>query len=348
MVAPQVAGMQVFKIAWILLLACAALRAGEARAGIGQEKTKNAVFSPRDIDRSLVMPRNWFELTLGVDAKQARSSWSSEGEVEPWEYASFLYTTEWLRIRYGILPRLELHGTMPVHWIRLQNDLLGTDTAGVYWGDPVVGFRNLLLHRADDTLDLSWGLALKSPAGNESPGSYISGPGTFSEFITTTGTHDFILDVQGKVLIAPFFGVEGGVAYVRRTSGVVQYVLETTENQFAGRIKPGDQGKVQVALIAQGAPIFVRVGAEYEQHGATAVGTSIRAVDPGATLSPVEGSEGWSLDGVAALTVNVNRNLDLGVNGRLPLRGEDLMFFPIEDLHPTRGVTFGGTLELRY
>jgi hypothetical protein len=32
----------------------------------------------------------------------------------------------------------------------------------------------------------------------------------------------------------------------------------------------------------------------------------------------------------------------------IPLRGEDLQFFPIEDIHPTRGNTYTGMFAFRY
>ena len=85
-----------------------------------------------------------------------------------------------------------------------------------------------------------------------------------------------------------------------------------------------------------------------QSHGATRLGVSAPGLFPGKDLAPVEGSDGWSADLDANLIVNVSRGLDLTLGVNLPLRGEDLMFFPLEDIHPTRGLTSSATLELRY
>ena len=62
----------------------------------------------------------------------------------------------------------------------------------------------------------------------------------------------------------------------------------------------------------------------------------------------VEDSDGWSLDLTPGVVLNLTRGVDVDLAATLPLRGEDLQFFPIEDLEPTRGLTFHGAVELRY
>jgi hypothetical protein len=45
---------------------------------------------------------------------------------------------------------------------------------------------------------------------------------------------------------------------------------------------------------------------------------------------------------------NLTRGFDIDLGVSVPVVGEDLQFFPIEDIHPTRGVTYSGTLEARF
>ena len=79
------------------------------------------------------------------------------------------------------------------------------------------------------------------------------------------------------------------------------------------------------------------------KFGNTAAGWS-----PAANLKAQAGSDGWSLDALYGATLSMTRGLDLVAGARVPLQGEDLMYFPIEDVHPTRGTTYSGTLEFRY
>jgi hypothetical protein len=46
--------------------------------------------------------------------------------------------------------------------------------------------------------------------------------------------------------------------------------------------------------------------------------------------------------------INVTRGVDVLVAVRHSIAGEDLQFFPIEQIHPTRGTTYSTALELRY
>ena len=53
-------------------------------------------------------------------------------------------------------------------------------------------------------------------------------------------------------------------------------------------------------------------------------------------------------DARTGVTLHITRGVDLVGSALVPIRGEDLGFFPIEDIHPTRGNTYSGTLEFRY
>jgi hypothetical protein len=164
----------------------------------------------------------------------------------------------------------------------------------------------------------------------------------------TTGTPDAWAGVRAKRQLGPAALTVGG-AWVHRFGGLVQYIIETENNQFQGRIKPGDQAVFDADLLLQLGPVAPRGGLLYRSTGLTAIGTTADGVfRQNDNLVDVAGSDGWSLDARAGAILNLTRGLDLDLGVGIPLRGEDLLFFPIEDLSPTRGTTYSGTLEIRY
>lgn len=318
-----------------------------AQAGVWEAKTMQAPYSSRELERPLLMAKGWLEFGIGADVKNATGYWDSNGQKVLFENANWLYTTERLDIRYGVAPRAELYWHLPVHYLSLTNEALGTDTSGWYWGDPRFGWRFEVFHRDVPLSSVATVVELKVPLGNEAPGSFISGPSTFQRFITTTGTPDLRLGVDAKQQLGPV-AVGGSLGYVHRFSGLVQYALETSTFQFLGRIKPGRQVYGELALMAQLGPVALHARPGVEVHGPVLLGTTSPGLMPDKNLQPVEGSDGWSADLDAGLTLNAGHKVDIVYNANVPLRGEDLMFFPIEDLHPTYGLTHSVTLELRY
>ncbi|MCB9761923.1 MAG: hypothetical protein H6739_19000 [Alphaproteobacteria bacterium] len=329
----------------LLMLSIAAPTAAHASAW--EAKTMRDPLPAREVERPLIIGKGWLEADLGADVKIAKGYWSPDGEAMDFESAQWLYTTERLDIRYGITPRGELYWRMPVHYLQLTNETLGTDTKGWYWGDPRFGWKFEVLRTSAPLTSVITLVELKVPAGNEAPGSYIAGPSTYSRFVTTTGSADLKLGAAAKRQLGPV-ALTGEAGYIYRFSNLVQYLLETTNNQFLGRIKPGQQVYFDADVLLQLGPVALLGGAGVEWHGATAIGTTSAGLFPDQNLEPVEGSEGWSLSADAGAMFNITRNIDISYNLNVPLRGEDLMFFPIEDIHPTRGLTHSATVELRY
>ena len=320
-----------------------------ANAGVLADKTMKAPLSSREIERALILGKGWLELGLGADVKRAEGYWGPEGEALDFDSASFLYTRERVQLRYGVSARSDLVLFVPFHYIQLTNDVLGTDTSGLYLGDPRMAWRwqPWTSGAAGSMRALALIAEVKAPAGNEAPGSSIAGPSTFQEFVTTTGTYDARLGVETKMQRGNL-AIGGQLGGVVSASNLAQFVVETDTNQFLGRIKPGNRVYAAVDLMAQLGPVALVVQPGVEAHGATRLGVSAPGLFPGKDLAPVEGSDGWSADLDANLIVNVSRGLDLTLGVNLPLRGEDLMFFPLEDIHPTRGLNSSATLELRY
>ena len=236
---------------------------------------------------------------------------------------------------------------LPFHYERLSNDLLGTDTHQFGIGDPMFGWKVEPFRSMAPVT--SWILYTwyKGPAGNEAPGNYIGGPDTFTNFVVTTGTPDLAFGSAIKRQLGPLAGTLD-VAYVHRFSGATMWAIETTNNQFAGRVKPGDIVKVAPDLMLQVGPVALHGGVVYQLRQLTKIGTTTDGWFPGKDLSAIAESDGWSLDVPAGAVLNITRGVDVDLAVNVPVRGEDLQFFPIEDLQPTRGLTYSGTLELRY
>ena len=323
-----------------------------AVAGPFQQKTMQAPFSSREVERGLVLPKGWIQFSFQGEAKLAEGYWGSAGEALDFDYADWFYTTERISYRYGFLPNLEIYGSLAGHWITLTNELHGTDRRGFYLGDPKLGTRFNLLRQETPSFSLAGVIELKSPAGNESPGSFIGGPATFQSFVTTTGGHDLRLGVDAKKELQPSrLAISGGAGWVHRFSGLVQYVTETSQRQFSGRLKAGDRLYAGARAILQAGPTAFYAGPRVERHAAVEMGTTSGGgltLSPDRNLLPIEGSEGWSADADVGVLLHVTRHVELTGGASIPIRGEDLMFFPLEEIHPTRGVTYSGALQFHY
>ena len=329
------------------LLLGLALTSTPAFAGGFEAKTMRDTLAAREVERGLVIGKGWLEFGLGADVKIARGEWSPDGEPVDWASTEFLYTTERLDLRYGVSRRGELYWSLIGHYIRLTDDDLGTDISQVGLGDPHFGYKfEAFRSMAPMTSLIVYG-DYKAPAANESPGSYVGGPTTFRSFIMTTGTPDITVGARGKRQVGPV-AVTLGAAYVRRLSALTQYIIETDYNQFSGRIKPGDITQFDGELLIQLGPVALQGGAIMQMRQDTRMGNTVDGWFPARDLKVVADSGGASVDGLGGLTLNLTRGVDLVAMARVPLQGEDLQFFPIEDIQPTRGNTYSGTLEFRY
>jgi hypothetical protein len=327
----------------------------DAHAAAFEAKTMRETLSAREVERPLILGKGWLEFGLGLDYKHADGEWDDAGEEQDWASAAgngfdgarFTHTTQRLGLRYGITRRGELYWTIKTHYLSLVNDQLGTELSQFGLGDPRFGYKFEVFRSVAPVTSVILYADYKAPAGNESPGNYVGGPTTFSSFIMTTGTPDAEFGMRAKRQVGPV-AVEAGFGYVQRFSGVVQYVIETEANQFSGRIKPGNITKADGSLVVGVGPVALDMGALLQVRDDTRIGSTAAGLFPAKNLAAVAGSGGWSLDATGGFTFNMTRGIDLVGAVNVPLRGEDLMFFPIEDIHPTRGNTYSGTVEFRY
>ncbi len=331
----------------LLMTLLAAVGASEVEAAAFEAKTGRLPLSVREVERGLVMQKGWLELGLSVDWKVATGYWTADGEAADFDYAKWTYSTERMDIRYGITRRSEIFWRMPFHYMNLSNDNLGTDTSTFAMGDPVLGYKYELFDKAAPVTSVAAYVQMKLPAGQESPGQYVGGPYTIDKFVVSTGTPDYTIGLEAKQQAGPL-AVVGGVGYTYRMSSVVQYLVEVTEYQFVGRMKPGSYVYGDLGLQLGLGPVVLLGNAHYVKRDETKIGTTGEQFLGNNQLYAVEGSDGWSLDADAGLMVNLTRGLDIAGGVNIPVRGEDLQFFPLESIHPTRGLTYTGTLKLRY
>lgn len=310
-----------------------------------QQKTMRVPLAVTEVERPLILGRGWLELGLGVDVKDAAGAWTAGGEPRGFgdDATGWLYTTERVDVRYGITRHAELYARVPIHYARLTGAGAATTAFGL--GDPVAGGRLEWFRKQAPTTSITSDLYAKLPAGPEAPGSTVGTPARTTGVPLSTGTFDAGVEMAGKHQLGPV-AVTAGIAYTHRFSGVTQYRLDIDDAPYAGRFKPGDEVRLRVEPVIQLGPVAVAAEVAYVRRAMAAIGTSGGA--SGSELTAVAGSDGWAVDVTPGFTVNVTRGFDLHAGVGVPIRGEDLVFFPLEDLTPTRGLLWSGGMELRY
>ncbi len=330
-----------------LLVLIASTWTGQSYAAGFEAKTMRDSLSSREVERPLVLGKGWMEAALGFDLKNADGYWGADGAAEEFDSAEWLYSTQSVTIRYGLAKRAELWWRLPWHYASLTNEELGTETSDFGMGDPSFGYKLELFRSAAPTISVIGEVFYKAPAGDDAPGNYIGGPNTFNNIIWTSGTPDLGIGFAGKRQYGPL-SLEMGVRYTHRFSSAVGYLIETEFHQFQARIKPGDLIDYNLDLMLQVGPVALHSAWFVQNRQVTRVGTASKGLFGDANLEEVRESDGTSVDGQVGAIINVTRGVDVLFDVRRSLIGEDLMFFPIEQIHPTRGTTYSTALELRY
>jgi len=129
---------------------------------------------------------------------------------------------------------------------------------------------------------------------------------------------------------------------------VTQFVIEVQEYQFQGRFKPGDEVRVELQPTVQLGPVAVAANAAYGYRMLAMAGTTSGGLIPDANLRNIQGSDGGYLDITPMATLHLTRGFDFQASATIPLMGQDLAFWPLEEISPTRGNTYSATFQLRY
>jgi len=334
----------------LFLLVVAALGLAPDAHAQWQSKTMRDPLPGREVERPLVLPKGWVQISFGYDQHLGVGQWTPEGKVERFDQAHWQLHTEHVRIAYGVSKNAELWWTIPFHQALLTNDDWDDDEAlfDHSLGDQYFGWRLHILHTEAPASSWMFDTWYKAPTAQESPANYIGGPLNVSNIIFTTGTPDWYLGTAYKRQFGPI-AATATAGYLHRFSSVVQYLVELNEFQFNGRMKPGDQVRLQLEVMLQAGPLAIGVRPEYEVRLKTKMGTtSGDFLNPNRNRDVVPGSGGQALDLRSWVKLNATRGFDVAGYYVHPLLGEDLLFFPIEDLHPTYGPTFGGFVEARF
>jgi hypothetical protein len=318
-----------------------------ATAGGFEPKTMQDTFEPNVVDRWLVIGKGWFQLDVTADSKVSTGYWDAEGNKQDFADTSWLHTTQKYDLTYGLTRYSQLSWTLRTHYVSLENDLLGTDSQQYGMGDPEVGYKYELFRTIKPLSSLAFYAKYKAPLANEAPGNYVGGPNTFSAFVFTTGTPDLSTGLQLKKGFGPA-AVTLDLGYKYRIAGLTLYAIETNLNQFMMRIKPGDVASAKLDLDLQLGPAFLGASALFQHRTAFRIGNTAQGIDPNKNLEEVNGSDGWSLDAGMTVGMSVGHRFDVLGSVLIPIRGEDLQFFPIEDIHPTYGNTYSATMRYRF
>jgi len=315
------------------------------QAGGFEGKTMRDPFSNRSVERGLVLGKGWFQIGTGSNYKLSTGYWDSDGVQQDFANTSWLYSTQHVSLTYGITRNVELSWKVKSHYVGLTNTELGTDFYDYGLGDPEMMVKYQLYKTSTDSV-IVYG-NYKAPLANEMPGNYVGGPNTFSAYVFTTGTPDLDIGLAAKKQFGPM-AVTVDMAHVRRFSSLANYAIETDLNQFQTRVKPGDINRLNVTGEMQFGFLNLQAGGSFQQRGFFQIGPTSAGWFPNKNLENIADSNGWSLDARLGATFNILNELDLKMGTLVPLRGEDLMFFPLEDVHPTYGTVYNGELLYRF
>ena len=318
-----------------------------ANAGGFEPKTMQDTFEPNVVDRWLVIGKGWLQLDVTADCKVSNGYWDENGVQQDFENTQWTFTSQKYDLTYGLTRYSQLSWTFQTHYVDLQNDFLGTDSQQFGMGDPTLSYKYELFRAIKPLTSLAFYARYKAPLANEAPGNYVGGPNTFSAFVFTSGTPDITSGFQLKKGFGPA-AVTLDLGYKYRIAGLTLYAIETNLNQFMMRIKPGDVASAKLDVDLQLGPAFLGGSALFQHRSAFRIGNTALGIDPNKNLEEIKGSDGWSLDASGTLGFSVGHKLDVLGTVWIPLRGEDLQFFPIEDLHPTYGNTYSATVRYRF
>ncbi len=348
----------------VALLLLSAVPLKEARASAFQTHTYQADLPLRLVERPLVLGKGWVQLSFGFDAKVSTSyflagdSVWNMGTTEGTNQSPYANNARWnynqvhIRADWGFTKNSQLFLDIPFVISHLGNDI-GADITSAGLGDVRLGIIQQWYRHIDQkgrfNTSLASTLEVKTPTGNESPGSYLSSPGNVTYLVLGTGTYDLALDLALKQQLGPL-ALKVRAGYTAKFSNVVEYLIEDEENQFNLRIDPGDEVNFDIGLLAQLGPyVGLELGMINTYRGRTRTGPSSEGIDPCSACDPIEGSNGIWTDGRIGLSVSpINRfQVDGFVEYTLAGRNSTFMF-PLEDISPSRGMTAGGRISLRF
>lgn len=336
---------------WLAVPVLGAALLGEASASGLQAKADRELYPARQVERPLVLAKGWLQVGLGADAKVASGQWNSEGAFETFSslpaQPSFTHTTQRLAVSYGLTRHGEITADFRTHWVSLGSRDQGAETTQFGLGDPRFGYRWELYRSLAPLTSIVAVGEVKLPTANQTPGEAIDGQYAFDRVVLTTGTPDLKLGVEGKRQLGPAsFAL--GATWVRRFSGVVDYNPLGGISPGSRLFKPGDLTLLDAEAMVQLGPVALRAGADFRLRQKALVAPATASIFDEEAVQAMADTAGWGLDLDTGAVVHASRGVDLRLGLRVPLKGEDRIFYPVEDLTSTYGITYSGALDVRF
>lgn len=323
----------------------------------------------KDVERSLVTGKSRMTFDLDFAFKQSTSyflgddlanvgftegeHWAREANDGRWTYRRWELGLSW-----GFSRNLDIWARIPVVWASVYNNRMlaadGTEEpiSAVGLGDVTTGFRFQLLRNQSDNGKFSNSLiatlTMRTPTGNESPGSYLPGPNNLVTIITGTGTWGFDFGARFKQQIQ-FVALEVGAGFTWNPTGTVMYLVEDVENQFNQHMDPGDVLHVDLGATFQ---VFrhlaIRADLEIAYRTPSRWGSTEAKIPACGECEEIPGSEGLWMDGTVRVISDIDDHFGLDAYLSYTLAGRRNFLWPLEELSPSRGFTVGGNLSYRY
>lgn len=265
-----------------------------------------------EVERGLVLPKGWFEVALSHSTGRVRGTWAADGSLDPFE-RRWVQHTQRAVLRYGLAPKVEVFGALPVH-----EGSAGTFTAAV--GRASFGVRGELV--GTDLPTTSWAVEVGS--------SGASGP-----------EPDIARGLPDPANPLTFIGgtPSGWIASaLRRQIGALALALRVEHHvYFPARVglsvdwmDPGDHWVAEGSVLLQGGPVVVSAEPRVVRRGITRI-----------AQQRVPNSDGIDLRSRFRAEIHASRGFEVGVFADLHLRGEDSMLYPIEEGTPPAMHRFG-------
>lgn len=308
----------------------------EAVANPFGEKTMQPSFSPRKVDRMLIMPKGWMELQVSLDSKYAVSQRGLLGEKVPLEEDQYWsYSQMWLNYSNAFSDRTMMYMRIPfvrAQWKTSSDDAittvaLGDVHSGIYI-QPDFGNQSLAIQ-----------VDLKSPSGVEWPSSRRGGPSDLNGFLTGTGLSNLGFIAHGKLNAGQIYALHLSAGYTLKFPGIVGYVVE--ENGFGnGILNAGNELRVDGKHLVQ---VHDQVCLEFlhsfSQRDAYYMGVS----GEGLTWNVDEEilAPGWFVDAGSAISWEPNPKREIRLEASNQFYGSQTMQFAvlgIEEFSPQPGL----------
>ncbi len=316
-------------------------------------------YPTRSVERPITLSRGWIEMTVGLSILGSDFFYDNREDKVSGDY-EFRMTSLSLSGRYGFTRRLTLGFTLPFVWKDFKN-ANGVDLTDDSIGDAFLSATYQLLGKSDPMPSLALRVWSLVPSGNESPGT-VNNSG-LKTLLTSWGTYSLAVALLGKQQIK-CFSIEAEAGYVWRISGTVMFVQGI--HGEAGHVNWGDKvyartglsHQIPDALVPYLSPILfpylafplhsfwgvemagINIGAnaKYTWWGSSEAGIRDH-------LQEIPMSEGWLLEILPHLRLEITDHWDLDLRASVPLAGKNTNYaFPLE----AAGISGVAELRLRF